>query len=584
MKKLKIILLTNILFFVWNIVFSQEIIYLSPLPDSRYNMEQTNIIIGYSDEISLSALNSIRIEIAGSKSGVLHGTILLVENNKKLIYIPEKQFSLGESVKVNINYPKKISYSFQIREKISPQVSTDNVLKVEFKDFHNSLNQNFSDDIPQLRIIQNGETAPGYIFIANFTQYFFNPTYLLVLNNNGTPYYVRQLVNRGFDFKKQKNGLLTFFDEKSHHYKALNQMNVIVDSFKCGNGYSTDFHELQVMEDGSAWLMSYDQQVIDMSQIVPGGDTAAIVVGLIIQKIDAQKNVVFQWRSWDHIPITEARYVNLLAHQIDYIHGNAIEVDYDGNIMISCRHTEAIYKINTNTGAIIWKLGGSDNDFTFINDSIGFSYQHDIRRLPNGNITLYDNGNNHVPQISRALEYSLDEVNKIATLVWEYRHTPNVYAYAMGNVQRLPNGNTLIGWGWDTLTLTEVTPQKEVVYELFLPQAQWSYRAFRFEWEQVVTGSEQKSNEIPLSFQLYQNFPNPFNPITTIKYDLPRDAFVKLVVYDILGREVEILVNNFQKAGSYSVSYNFSKLPSGVYFYRLTSNEFSDVKRMILIK
>ena len=73
---------------------------------------------------------------------------------------------------------------------------------------------------------------------------------------------------------------------------------------------------------------------------------------------------------------------------------------------------------NRNTGAIIWRLGGKNNQFSFINDTIGFSHQHAIRRLENGNISLFDNGNYHSPPFSRAIEYSLNENNKTATLVW----------------------------------------------------------------------------------------------------------------------------------------------------------------------
>ncbi len=582
MKNLNLFFILALSLLLGEFVMGQEVIYLSPVPNSKYNMEQTNIVIGYSKELTNTEIKSVRINVFGSKSGQTGGEILAVENNKKLIFIPNAPFTLGEKVTVSVNIPK-LEISFYIREKIAP-VITNEVNRYELKEFYKEINKNSADDIPQLRILQSGETAPGYIFIANFTPYYYNPTYLMILNNNGIPYYARQLTYRGYDFKKQDNGLLTFYDEKSHHYKAINQMNEIVDSFKCGNGYSTDFHELQVMNDGSAWLMSYDPQVVDMSQIVPNGDTAAIVTGLIIQKIDDKKNVVFQWRSWDHIEITEARFVSLTAHQIDYIHGNAIEVDYDGNIMISCRHTEAIYKINTSTGQLIWRLGGSLNDFTFINDTIGFSYQHDIRRLANGNISLFDNGNYHTPQFSRAVEYHLDEAQKTATLVWEYRHIPRLYAPAMGNAQRLPNGNTLIGWGLDTLTLTEVTPTGEIVYELWLPAGQWSYRSFRYEWEQIITGNEPKENQKPNSYQLLQNYPNPFNPITTIKYDIPVNGFVKLVVFDVLGREVATLVNSYQTAGRYILTYDFSKLSSGIYFYRITVNEFTDVKRMILMK
>ena len=91
-------------------------------------------------------------------------------------------------------------------------------------------------------------------------------------------------------------------------------------------------------------------------------------------------------------------------------------------------------------------------------------------------------------------------------------------------------------------------------------------------------------NQIPKEFTLYQNYPNPFNPTTTIKYALPKNGFVTLEVYDILGAKVAQLVNQQQKAGSYKVEFNASKLSSGVYLYKITSGSFSDTKKMLLIK
>jgi len=91
-------------------------------------------------------------------------------------------------------------------------------------------------------------------------------------------------------------------------------------------------------------------------------------------------------------------------------------------------------------------------------------------------------------------------------------------------------------------------------------------------------------NEIPSEFSMKQNYPNPFNPSTNISYDLPYDNFVSIVVYDISGREVVNLINEFKTAGRYSVSFNGSKLSSGVYYYRIKAGEFTQVKKMILIK
>ncbi|MGV8018433.1 MAG: aryl-sulfate sulfotransferase [Ignavibacteria bacterium] len=108
-------------------------------------------------------------------------------------------------------------------------------------------------------------------------------------------------------------------------------------------------------------------------------------------------------------------------------------------------------------------------------------------------------GNYHTPSFSRAVEYKLEETSMTATKVWEYRNNPDIYAFAMGNVQRLPNGNTLIGWGSATTTLSEVNPQGQLLYHLSLPAGQMSYRAFRFEPIQV-TNAGGKRNRSRLFF------------------------------------------------------------------------------------
>jgi hypothetical protein len=99
-----------------------------------------------------------------------------------------------------------------------------------------------------------------------------------------------------------------------------------------------------------------------------------------------------------------------------------------------------------------------------------------------------------------------------------------------------------------------------------------------------ILGVKQISSEIPSVFFLHQNYPNPFNPTTTIRYDIPKNSFVKLVVYDALGREVETLVDEKQTAGTYEATFNASQYSSGVYFYRLTTDNFSETKKMLLIK
>ncbi|MFA5404783.1 MAG: C25 family cysteine peptidase [Ignavibacteria bacterium] len=108
---------------------------------------------------------------------------------------------------------------------------------------------------------------------------------------------------------------------------------------------------------------------------------------------------------------------------------------------------------------------------------------------------------------------------------------------------------------------------------------------YRYEGNVIVgtTGIGNLTN-IPKEYSLTQNYPNPFNPVTKINYALPKDGFVKISVYDVLGREINTLVNEVKNAGYYSVDFDATSLNSGVYFYKLESGSFSDIKRMILVK
>ena len=100
----------------------------------------------------------------------------------------------------------------------------------------------------------------------------------------------------------------------------------------------------------------------------------------------------------------------------------------------------------------------------------------------------------------------------------------------------------------------------------------------------IPVGISNNNNQIPEVYTLSQNYPNPFNPTTTIKFGLPKAANVKLVIYDIVGREVNVLVNEFKPVGNYTVNFDGSSLASGVYFYKITAGSFTDVKKMVLIK
>jgi hypothetical protein len=101
---------------------------------------------------------------------------------------------------------------------------------------------------------------------------------------------------------------------------------------------------------------------------------------------------------------------------------------------------------------------------------------------------------------------------------------------------------------------------------------------------EMITAVKETESEIPARFSLSQNYPNPFNPATTITYMVPKSVHVKLIVYDLLGREISRLINEEKQEGSYSVFFDASQLPSGLYLCRLTAGEYTMVKKMLLLK
>ncbi len=575
-----------VLLFIAVAIYSNEVIYVDPVNGAKLINPENNITVGFKSPVNFteSDINSSLI-VTGSVSGIHNGSVKILESGKKFIFKPEVLFTAGENIsvkftgvmsKMNNSGSKIKNYSFSISKQklfIDPMKTLEKETGINFQQYQLPLSP------PVLNVAVNNSPAPGKLFFAPLTGYESNNT---ILNADGSVFWYHLNSANTFDFKKQPNGNITYFEYNPPRFTEINSEYTEIHTYSCGNGYITDTHELKVLPNGHALIMAYDPQVVDMSLIIPGGHVNASVIGLIVQEIDQQNNVLFQWRSWDHMQITDATQENLLDSVIDYVHGNAIEPDNDGNLLISSRHLDEITKINKTTGAIIWRLGGKNNMFT-INDDIPFSHQHDIRRISNGNITFFDNGNFRFPEYSRAVEYSLDETNHIATRVWQFHRDPQAIASWGGNVQRLPNGNTLIAWGGCVNTVTEVKHDGTVVFDGSYSPGIYTYRGYKYDWDPSLVGINSENNT-PLEFKLMQNYPNPFNPETNIKFLLNKSAETTVKIYDINGKEVMNCFSGFLNAGSHTIKINGSSLSSGVYIYKLVSGKYQAAAKMILIK
>jgi hypothetical protein len=336
----------------------------------------------------------------------------------------------------------------------------------------------------------------GHIFINSLFSTTNSGFYGVIVTNDGTPIWYQSGANALLDVKPLANGLLHYLQGNGSGqegvHKLLDPNYTLVETLNLGNGYAADGHDIEVLPNGNVLVMGYYRTQMDLSGVVPGGYPNAQVLGAIIQELDAQRNVVWQWRSWDYFTFRPDKFTGGTNATVNTFHVNAVSVDNDGNLLASSITEGLILKLNRQTGDVMWRLGGPLNQFTFANEDPALAVKHFashcVRRLANGNILLVCNGNAAALRSTKIYEYQLDEVNKVATLVWSHTPASPIYTAITGSAQRLPNGNTFIGWGalappGQSPACTEVTPSGRVVFEMkFNDPSQSIYRAFRYPW------------------------------------------------------------------------------------------------------
>ncbi len=327
------------------------------------------------------------ISVTGSKSGKISGDLILSTDEKTIIFKPDAKFEPGEMVNVKIlkgiqtiSGENLAAANFEF--KITPLLRQPNPyqyvdeLENAYYPIKKSLNKALADTIPSnfppmnVEIMDTSAIGEGYIFMAVASDVEGVGYYLMILNNDGTPFFARELKN----------------------------------------DYSYDF---------------------------------------------------------ETYPYTRATRPIVSA-----FHLNTINLDVDNNFFLATPLW--VKKINRQTGEIIWHLGNYENEFSFVGvDSLdGLSHfgGHAFYRIPNGNVLIYDNGARRGTQSSQVHEYRLDEENKIAEHIWTYEPDTVINAWHRGNAQRLPNGNTVIGWG--AVAVIHVRPLQKSIRKV---RKSWKY-------------------------------------------------------------------------------------------------------------
>ena len=317
------------------------------------------------------------------------------------------------------------------------------------------------DALSGLELRGVGAQPAGYT-LTDFTSS--SAAYMVAFDGSGRLSWYREFPTQpgesALDAEQQSNGhyvlyvgASTGWQPKSGRYFEVNAAGDSVRTWTTGAPYYTDPHELRLDFRGDtlvrSLMLGYDMRTVDLTSL--GGLAAQQVAGHVLVRQNASGEVDFVWNAWDHFTIADWLFIQpglAKMASIDFDHPNSIDEDEHGNYIISFASLGEITKIDGATGGMLWRFGGRHNQFAIIGDPLnGFGIQHDVRLLPNGNLLLLDNGVGHVPQESRAVEYKLDPVARTARMVWQYRHTPALFAPFAGSAQRLKTGTTVVAFG-----------------------------------------------------------------------------------------------------------------------------------------
>jgi Arylsulfotransferase (ASST) len=362
---------------------------------------------------------------------------------------------------------------------------------------------------PQLKVLTNrGGTAPGYIFLGPKMKVLqAGPE---ILDDSGQVVWFHPLSTHGVsDVKVQQykgrpvitwwrgrapmgvgSGYYAIYDD---HYRQVAQV-------RAGDGLTGDIHEFLITPQNTALFTVYHQLHVDLSPY-GGPKNGRIFDGIVQERDIASGKVLFEWHSYPEVGLKESYVPPPKASAKkpapwDYFHVNSIDVEPNGNLLVSARNTHALYEISRRTKQILWRVGGKRSDFHMAAGT-NFEWQHDARRQPDGTITLFDNGATPpVEKFTRILRLRLNMRAKRATLVRSFHHPSRLLVPFEGNAQVLPDGHVFVGWG-GVPYYSEFSADGRVLLDARFGKLSGrvtgpnqdadSYRAFKFVWHGFPT-------------------------------------------------------------------------------------------------
>ena len=377
----------------------------------------------------------------------------------------------GTLVSVDHTYPRSGRFGVWVTESVGRQFTIAVTTDPEHDVTTNYHVRCLPPDFPQWSATRTGTTQAAYYVTTLIDQPNDGTNYSAVFDTNGVPVWWLKDPSATFMLTPMPGQHLATLDGTLREYDLSGQ---VVQSFSpVGN---PDFHEVIKLPNGNYVMNTSDLQPCDLTSWGYGATESCI--DHVFQELQPPATpgdpatVVWSWDTSQHIPVSETGPEWRDTHPVGFFdpwHTNSIE-DTGDAFIINFRHLNAAYKVDKATGNIDWKLGGSTRpeSLTLVDDTRnGMSGEHDARLLPDGTVTMHDNGTNPPgPRLQpRLVRWAIDTDARTATLVEEVKDSSITASQCCGSARKLPGGNWVVGWGGNP-TITENQPDGSEVFRL----------------------------------------------------------------------------------------------------------------------
>ncbi len=439
-----------------------------------------------------------RLTVEGSSSGRHGGRLVAFSQGDGASFLPDGPFQAGEQVRVTAELggpaPRELSFSFKVDTPVvtSTTASFPNpaAAGADVLSFYT-----LPDAHPPVLTVTTPDQDPGAgdILTTNgpgpgqYGPLIYDPAGRLVWFQPLSGGQVaedlsQQTFNGQRDLTWWKGRVLSLGFGQGEDI-VMNSRYQVVARVHGGNGLPADLHDFQIVPGNVAYITAFNPIRCDLRS--QKGQREGAILDTAIQEIDMSTGLVrWEWHSLDHVPADESEAETPKdSTPWDYFHLNSIDPQPDGDLLISARSTWAAYLLQGGGGSIIWRLGGTNSSFK-MEPGTRMAWQHDGRMLPDGELTFFDDGSNPpIHSQSRGVRLQLDTTTKVARLLFAYTHrNPPLLAASQGNMQTLPNGNALVGYG-GVPAITEYARGGSLLFDAHMPFDMSFYRAFRFPWQ-----------------------------------------------------------------------------------------------------